>query len=63
MAVEVVAHEHGATQQQVAMWFRRKFGTYRDGQDSAQFYPALTAEVVRILTITEAALMIKECDL
>ena len=41
------------------MWFRRKFGTYTDGQDFAQFYSALTAEAVGILTITEAALMIQ----
>jgi len=38
------------------------FGTYRDGQDFAQFYSDLTAEVVRILTITAAALMNQRWD-
>jgi len=35
----------------------KEFGTYRDGQDCAQFYSALTAEVVGIWSITTAALM------
>jgi hypothetical protein len=58
MTVAVVAHEHGDTQWQVAMWFRRKFGTGRDGQVFAQLYSALAAEGVEVLTIRVASLMI-----
>jgi hypothetical protein len=59
MTVAVVAHEHGATQWQVAMWFQRKFGTGRDGPDFVQLYSALAAEGVEILTIRIASLMIQ----